>query len=128
MHASRLYRLTPIRSALFLYMLIGCATAQRKPVRMDSSDWWSYLRQEELPVHQPNLPTQFQSRKPAATNFKVAGITLGETSDFSAVRSKLGKATEVERGDAASGRNQICYVSPTGNVHLIFEVGEVDSV
>ncbi len=97
-------------------------------MRMDSSDWWSYTRQEELPVHQPYLPIKFQSRKPAETNFRVAGITLGETWDFSTVRSKFGKATEVERGDAASGRNQICYVSSTGNVRLIFELGEVDSV
>lgn len=97
-------------------------------MRMDSSDWWSYTRQEELPVHQPRQPIKFQSRKPAETNFQVAGITLGETWDFSGVRSKFGKATQVERGDAASGRDQICYLSSTGNVHLIFELGEVDSL
>jgi hypothetical protein len=95
---------------------------------MDSSDWWSYTRQEELPVHQHGQPIKFQSRKPAETNFQVAGITLGEPWNFSAVRSKFGNATEVERGDAASGRSQICYVSSTGNVHLVFELGEVESV
>jgi hypothetical protein len=128
MRTSRLFRLTPMRSALFLYTLIGCAAAQEKPVRMDSSDWWSYTRQEELPIEQPRRPVNFQSRKPVETNFQVAGITLGETWDFSAVRSKFGKATEVQRGDAASGRDQICYTSSTGNVHLIFELGEVDSL
>ena len=128
MHYSRLYRLTSIRAALSLYVLIGCATAQTKPLRMDSSDWWSYTRQEELPIQQPRQPIKSQSRKPAETNFQVAGITLGETWDFSAIRSKFGNATEVERGDAASGRHQICYLSSTGNVHLIFELGEVDSV
>jgi hypothetical protein len=97
---------------------------------MDSSDWWSYTRQEELPTEEPRQPVKFQSRKPAETNFQVAGITLGEAwdFDFSVVRSKFGKATEVQRGDAASGRNQICYRSSSGNVHLIFELGEVDSV
>ncbi len=125
---SRLYRLTSMRSAMCLCILIGCALAQRTPVRMDSSDWWSYTRQEGLPIHQPRQPIEFQSRKLAETSFQVAGITLGKKRDFSAVRSKFGEATEVERGDAASGRNQICYVSSTGNVHLIFELGEVDSV
>jgi hypothetical protein len=34
----------------------------------------------------------------------------------------------VERGDAASSRNQICYISTSGSVHLIFEFGEINSV
>src|SRR5712691_12607419 len=104
MHLLPSVRLTPIRPALGLYILIGCAIAQRTPVRIDSSDWWSYTRREELTVHQPHQPIKFQSRKPAETNFQVAGITLGTTWDFSGVRTKFGKATEVERGDAASGR------------------------
>jgi len=128
MRTPRLYRLLPIRSALLLYVLIGCATAQNTPRRMDSSDWWSYTRQEELPIEQPRQPIKFQGRKPEEANFQVAGITLGETWDFWAVRSKFGEATEVQRGDAASGRNQICYLSSTGGVHLIFELGEVDSL
>jgi len=117
-----------MRCALILYLLIGCATAQKQPVRMDSSDWWSYARQEELPIEQSRQPIEFQSRKPAETNFQIAGIMLGETRDFSAVRSKFGIAAEVQRGDAASGRHQICYLSPTAKVHLIFELGEVDSL
>jgi len=128
MQISRLYRLTPAISAVFLSMLIGRATAQKPPVRMDSSDWWSYTRQEELPVEEPGQKFKFQSRKPADTNFQAAGITLGEKWDFSDVRSKFGNAIEVQRGDAASGRDQICYLSPSGNVHLIFELGEVDSL
>jgi hypothetical protein len=48
--------------------------------------------------------------------------------DFSQIRSKLGDGTEVKRGDAASYRDQMCYVSPSGSVHLIFEFGEVESV
>jgi hypothetical protein len=93
---------------------------------MDSSDWWSYTRQEELPV--PQRPIRFQNRQPSESNFNVAGLALGAIWDFAEIRSKFGEATEVERGDAASGRNQICYLSPSGGVHLIYELGEVDAV
>jgi hypothetical protein len=97
-------------------------------VRLDSSDWWSYTRQEELPLSKPSEPLRFQKREPAESNFQIGGIALREPRDFSEIRSKFGEATEVKRGDAASGRNQICYTSPSGSVHLIFEFGEVDSV
>lgn len=109
-------------------VVVSSATAQRKPARLDSSDWWSYTRQEEFPSHDPQQPIKFQKREPAETNFQLAGITLGEKWDFSNIRSKLGEAMDVERGDAASYRDQICYRSPAGNVHLIFELGEADSV
>ena len=112
MHTYRLQRLTPIRSALFLCMLIGCATAQTKPVRMDSSDWWSYTRQEELPIAQPRQPIKFQSRKRAVTNFQVAGITLGEKWNFSAIRSKFGKTTEVQRGDGRAAETRFAIYHP----------------
>ena len=128
MWISRLYRLTAAFAVLLLYALNDRATAQKAQVRMDSSDWWSYTRQEELPVQEPHQPVKFQNRKPTDTNFEVAGITLGEKGDFSDVRTKFGRAADVQRGDAASGRDQICYRSPSGNEHLIFELGEVDRV
>jgi hypothetical protein len=109
-------------------VLIGSAITQGTPARLDSSDWWSYTRQEELPVSKPSAPVRFQKREPAEGNFQIGGITLREPRDFSEIRSMFGEATEVERGDAASGRNQICYTSPSGSVHLIFEFGELDSV
>jgi len=102
--------------------------AQKTPVRLDSSDWWSYTRQEELPAQEPHEPIKFQAREPAEANFQVAGIALGAKWDFSDAESKFGSAPEVERGDAASGRHQICYISPSGGVHLIFELGEIDAV
>jgi hypothetical protein len=102
--------------------------SQSSPVRLDSSDWWSYTRQEELPVSKPSAPVKFQKREPAESNFQIGGIALREPRDFSEIRFKFGEATEVERGDAASGRSQICYTSPSGSLHLIFEFGEVDSV
>jgi hypothetical protein len=117
-----------MRSALCFYILIGCALAQRNPVRMDSSDWWSYTRQEELPLREPRQPVSFLSREPAKANFQIAGTPLDATWDLSTIRSKFGDGAEVERGDAASGRHQICYVSASGHVHLIFELGEVNSV
>jgi len=96
---------------------------------MDSSDWWSYTRQEELPYQKAQHPMRFQSREPAERNFQIAGVTLDEPRhDFADIRFKFGEAIEVERGDAASGRNQICYVSTSGSVHLIFEFGEINSV
>src|SRR5215469_3821085 len=108
-------------SLLSLFIRISPVMAQGTPVRLDSSDWWSYTRQEELPYQEPEHPIQFQKREPAESNFQIAGVTLDDPRhDFSLVRSKFGEGTEVERGDAASGRNQICYVSTSGDVHLIF--------
>ena len=127
MWISRPHPLTAAFAVLLLYLPNGRATAEKAPVRMDSSDWWSYTRQEELLVQGPHQPVKFQNRTPADTNFQVAGITLGEKWDFSDVRTKFGMATDVQRGDAASGRDQICYRSSSGNEHLIFELGEVNS-
>lgn len=131
MHSSilrQLKRVCSARGIVCMCVLIGCGMSQETAVRLDSSDWWSYTRQEELPVPQRREPIRFQNREPSESNFQVAGLALGATWDFAEIRSKLGKATEVERGDAASGRNQICYVSPSGEVHLIYELGEVDAV
>jgi hypothetical protein len=117
-----------VGSGLFLCAVISSAVSQSSPVRLDSSDWWSYTRREELPSSKPNEPLKVRKREPTESTFQIGGIALREPGDFSEIRSKFGAATEVERGDAASGRNQICYTSPSGSVHLIFEFGEVDSV
>ena len=95
---------------------------QSQTIRLnDNSDWWSILKDED---HAPGL-------KPNASllsegNFQVLGVTLGEK-QFEEASAKLGKASEVERGDAATGRHQICYQSAHKNDHtyLIFELGEV---
>ena len=117
-------------SVLLVCAFHSCASGQgTHPVRMDSSDWWSYTRQEELPYNKTQKPIRFQDREPAGSNFEISGVKLDELrDDFSNIRSVFGEGTEVERGDAASGRNQICYVSDSGSVHLIFEFGEVNSV
>lgn len=131
MHRPVLYALTRICAAPLLSVcaLISSAMAQQAPVQLDSSDWWSYTRQEELPYQEPQPPIRFQKREPGESNFQIAGITLDATRhDFSEIRAKFGEGTEVGRGDGASGRNQICYMSASGKVHLIFEFGEVNSV
>jgi len=124
------YKTVPLRYACFTLCLCGFVTpaiSQPARVRLDSSDWWSTLRQEELPAREPRQPIKFQKREPAEANFQIAGLRLGATWDFKEIRSRFGEGTEVERGDAASGRNQICYVDPSGDMYLVFELGEVDS-
>lgn len=119
----------PLKAApltLLLLVLIGSGLPQERPVRLDSSDWWSFVRRAELPPGEPHQPVQH--RAPEETNFNIAGITLGSPWGFSEIRSKFGEGTEIERGEAASGRNQICYISPSGNTHLIFEFGEIEAV
>ncbi len=108
--------------ALLWFALLGSAMAQMREVRLeDNSDWWSWIKQDSLPEG-----LKPQSRKPADSNFQVLDLTLG--ADFDRVRSRFGQAIEVTRGDAAVGRHQVCYVSDSGRIHAVFEVGEVDSV
>lgn len=119
---------TPTPTIVLLwFVLVSFAMPQARPVHLDSSDWWSYTRREELPVRELRH-SLWQSREPAESNFKIAGITPTNPQDFSEILSKFGEGTEVARGDAASGRYQICYRAPSGGVRLIVEFGELNSV
>ena len=91
----------------------------------DSSDWWSRNRNADEADEDVNV----EKRILANSNFRILGIDLGETM-FVRAAAKLGKATRVERGDASTGRQQVCYSSPDSHdkVHLIFEKGEVGYV
>jgi hypothetical protein len=121
-------RIGPLRVTSLWLALMGSAMPQARPVRLpDSSDWWSYVRQEEMPTREPHHRVKFQNRAPAVSNFQILGLTLG-TDDSQQIRFKFGEAIDVERGDAASGRDQICYVAPSGNSHLIFEFGGEEAV
>lgn len=121
-------RIRDCHVVLVLFVLSGFAVSQPRHVRLEnSSDWWSYIRLEEVPPSSHEERATFQDRLPAESNFRIAGLTLDSASPQQ-IRAKFGDATEVERGDAASGRDQICYESPSGATHLIFEWGEVDSV
>jgi hypothetical protein len=90
----------------------------------DDSDWWSITRED----------TWAGGLKPgnkdlAPTNFQILGFDLG--TQFEDISVKLGKAQPVSRGDGATGREQVCYVSTnhTGpKVHLVFESGELNAV
>ena len=115
---------------IFIAILLSSASilaqAQRNYLH-DSSDWWSLIRREEVPAEIPTIP---RSNKPIEeANFEIAGVLLGEN-QFTDLARKFGLADEIERGDAASGRHQICYRSAEGSrqVHLIFEFGEVEGI
>jgi len=121
-------RIRDWHAVLAWFVLSGFAVSQPQHVRLDnSSDWWSYIRLEEVPPSGPAEQVTFQPRLPAESNFRIAGLTLDSASPQQ-IRAKFGDATEVKRGDAASSRNQICYESSAGTTHLIFESGEVESV
>jgi hypothetical protein len=89
----------------------------------DNSDWWSINREQDTGLPVKPLQKHFDTR-----NFKIFGLSL-DTLDFDAVAAKFGKASVVERGDAATGRSQICYSSNEGSeqIHLVFEFGEGQS-
>lgn len=101
----------------------GIAAAQQSGAeeRIDNdSDWWSVLRG-------PDENIKFQKREINGCNFQILGIALGEQL-FPKAMAKFGKALTVSRGDASTGRDQLCYVSGSGKdkVYLIFETGEVN--
>jgi transglutaminase-like putative cysteine protease len=97
--------------------------------RGDESDWWSLLRSDT-----PREPASPEIRRFSSSNLRILGIVitegdlLGLDDLLGRVSSKLGKTTVIERGDAATGRTQICYTSPVhpGSLYLIFEGGETD--
>jgi len=74
-------------------------------------------------LHLEPIEKHFDTR-----NFKIAGLSL-DTLTLEAVASKFGKAPVVERGDASTGRSQICYTSgkASDKIHLVFEFGEGQS-
>ena len=59
-------------------------------------------------------------------NFRIGGVTLDDAPFFEQVENRFGNAQSVSRGDASTGREQICYSSSDdSDIHLIFEQGEV---
>ena len=126
--------LPKLLSTTFVAVLaaLGCAPAfsqqatskQTQPtVRLeDNSDWWSLTKENASDV-----AIVFQERDLPRSNFRILGIDLG-TGLIDRAIQKLGVATTVERGDASTGRHQLCYVSSdeTSKAYLIFETGEVN--
>lgn len=109
---------------LFLCFPLLCpATQNDDTVRLqDDSDWWSTNRSADS-----SGDIKTEQREFAESNFQILNINLGNTM-FSRATVKLGRATAIERGDASTGRRQVCYMSPDNQdkVHLIFEQGEVE--
>ena len=125
-HALRVVHAVALLFAAATLMSGSQSTAPAQEARRvrltENSDWWSGLRTiEEVDVG----PTQ--EREVPGSNFKIAGIAL-EENFFELAAKKLGRTTVVERGDAAGGREQACYVSLGAGkkIYLIFERGEVD--
>jgi len=90
----------------------------------DDSDWWSVLRRDpSSPVVKPRDVAIPES------NFELSGVVLGPK-QFEQLATKFGKTEEIERGDASTGRNQVCYRSAAAGepIHLVFEFGEVDEI
>ena len=119
--------------------LVGCCVWPRFGIALerglhstytrDSSDWWSLLRLEPL----GNEPAEGKEAEgpnvspPAPNNFVVAGVNLWRGIPISEANDQIASAPVISRGDAASGRAQICFQSAedSGSYKLIFEEGEV---
>jgi len=88
----------------------------------DRSDWWSILNENFYwPIDKP------ENEELSTDNFEIAGLKLEHDPAFHSIRGKFGRAVAATRGDARTGRQQICYVSEhTPHVHLIFEEGELN--
>src|ERR1700686_984906 len=129
------HRTTPKFFAILSFLVfgvIGCVPAfswqttskqQQSTIHLrDNSDWWSLTKDGA-----PDEVIKFQERELPRGNFRILAIDLDEGLMDRAI-GKLGVATTVERGDASTGRHQVCYVSvgETTNTYLIFETGEVN--
>ena len=114
-------RLAPV--VLFLSLLpsvvLSAQNTHKDTSIDDNSDWWSIIREN---ANEETIKPE--TKDVGESNFKILGITVGED-ELSAIQTKLGKAAVITRGDAGSGRSQICYQSEDGKTHLIFENGEV---
>ncbi len=115
--------LKSLSSLLFLLTTASISFSQSNADRKPSydSDWWSIIRENSNPE---NLKPE--EKGVAESNFKILGVILG-SDDLDAIQRKLGTADVRGRGDAATGRLQICYLSADGKTYLTFETGEVES-
>ena len=109
----------------FLLFLSISAPVQGQTVQLkDHSDWWSVnnggSRRGETAVGKESI---------SAGSFEVMGVALGK-GQFEKLAVKLGRAPVVRRGDASTGRSQVCYEGTEGpqEVYLVFEFGEDESV
>jgi hypothetical protein len=111
------------RSLLFTALVYSSTLAAQEQGKYltDNSDWWSLVRVDSYGIVVKPGHTELDKK-----NFSIGGSPLG--SSFRMLTAKFGKATEVSRGDAASGRHQVCYEAtrPNSKQYLVFEFGEVE--
>jgi len=113
---------------LFAIKLIG----QQPPAMPidDNSDWWSVTNEHGsgLDDRAKAVTPIFETREIAGGNFSILGIDIRKGA-LKQASHELGEVTVIDRGDAATGREQQCYVSsaPEGKVYFIVEEGEVNN-
>lgn len=104
--------------------LFLCGAARGQTVRMDDhSDWWSILNESSRGPRVKASPLDVDAR-----TFEIAKVDLTKVG-FTEITSRLGKTVHIERGDASTGREQMCYRSPGEGTpaYLVFEFGEDES-
>lgn len=116
----------PLLVAFLVLLAPLITTAQFGPnaIRSDNSDWWSMLRGNDDSDSGLTYRPGTSERSPL--NFEVVGLTLGSEDLFKRAESKVGPTAEIDRGDAATARAQLCYSSPDRAQYFIFERGEVN--
>lgn len=96
----------------------------------DNSDWWSVTNENGsgLDDKAQDGGVKSQTREIAEGNFRILGMDIRKGALNEAAR-ELGEATETDRGDAATGRAQKCYVSSDSKdkTYFIVEEGEVNN-
>jgi hypothetical protein len=105
---------------VFLILSAGYAQHPNHIRLEDNSDWWSLMKDDTF-----GAGVKPSDKLLNDADLTIAGIRLGK--DSSDVPRKFGATTEIERGDAANGRQQLCYRSPKDETFLIFEWGEEES-
>lgn len=114
------FHLAKLASGVLLLVCCWVAVAQQQRVKLDDdSDWWSWTRHDLYPDPDWVHGIKPQHRQLPESNFRILGLSAKDPRE-----ATLGHTTEVERGDAASGRRQFCYSAPADKVHLVFEYGE----
>jgi hypothetical protein len=110
----------PTRALVLALTLMGW-TGSGSSQMDDNSDWWSLLREVR-----PEACSTLSKQKPDGANFVVIGVDLRHAEPIRDAEEKVAKTSEImTRGDAASGRTQICFKSSSekGRFKLIFEEG-----
>lgn len=112
------------RMFLVLMSLLCLAIVVRgEAVRLnDRRDWWSINNEGFRP---PSI--EAGTRNITVGTFQILGVTLS-VNQFDKLAVQMGKAPVAERGDASTGRQQVCYMAAESapKVYLIFEFGSAE--